>query len=73
MLINEHKIWTPDNSNFLLYKAEIEQGKIIVGHELYQELENLEDDLFHNGEYFYDTTDANLRMDFMQNCIKLTK
>lgn len=37
------------------------------------ELENLVEDLFHNDNYFYDTTAANLRMDFMEGCIKLTK
>ena len=73
MLITERKIWTPDNSNLLKYKGEIDAGKILVGQELYQELENLVDDLFHNDEYFYDTYDANLRMDFMENCVKLTK
>ena len=66
-------VWTPDNSFLLLYKAEIDCGKIIVGQELYQELENLIDDLFHNDEYFYDTSAALLRMDFMQGCIRLTK
>ena len=73
MLITERKIWTPDNSNLLKYKGEIDNGKILVGQELYQELENLVDDLFHNEEYFYNTDDANLRMDFMENCVKLTK
>lgn len=73
MLIQNKTIWTPDNSNLLLYKAEIETGNILVGQELWQELKNLEDDLFHNDEYFYDTSDAMLRMDFMQNCVKLTK
>lgn len=73
MLITEHKIWTPDNSYLLRYKGEIDEGKILVGQELYMELENLVDDLFHNDEYFYDTDAANLRMDFMENCIKLTK
>lgn len=67
------KIWTPDNSNLLRYKAEIDEGNIIVGQELYMELENLADDLAHNDDYYYDTSDANLRMDFMENCIKLTK
>ena len=65
-------IWTPDNSNLLRYKAEIECGKIIAGQELYIELCNLSDDL-ENDEYYYDTSDAELRMDFMQNCIRLTK
>lgn len=73
MLIQNKTIWTPDNSNLLLYKAEIDEGKILVGQELYIELENLIDDLHHNDEYFYDTSDALLRMDFMENCVKLTK
>lgn len=73
MFIAERKIWTPDNSHLLRYKAEIDEGTILVGQELYMELENLVDDLFHNDEYFYDTDAANLRMDFMENCIKLTK
>ena len=73
MVINEKKIWTPDNSNFLKYKACIESGEIITGEELYMELENLEDDLKHNEEYYYNTDDAVLRMDFMENCVRLTK
>lgn len=67
------KIWTPDNSSLLRYKAEIDEGKILVGQELYRELKNLVDDLFHNDNFYYDTTDALLRMDFMENCIRLTK
>lgn len=67
------QIWTPDNSHLLRYKSEIDEGKILVGQELYQELENLIDDLFHNDEFFYDTEAAVLRMDFMENCIRLTK
>lgn len=73
MLINERTIWTPDNSSLLRYKAEIDTGAILVGQELYMELENLVDDLFHNDEYYYDTYDANLRMDFMEHCVRLTK
>lgn len=73
MVINEKKIWTPDNSDFLKYKACIESGEIITGEELYMELENLEDDLKHNEEYYYNTDDAVLRMDFMENCVRLTK
>lgn len=66
-------IWTPDNSDMLRYKGEIECGSIIAGQELFMELENLVEDLRHNDEYYYDTADAELRMDFMENCIKLTK
>lgn len=73
MLIQEKTIWTPDNSNLLLYKATIDEGEIIVGQELYMELENLIEDLFHNDEYFYNTEAAALRMDFMENCVRLTK
>ena len=66
-------IWTQDNSFLLRYKAEIDEGTILVGQELYQELENLVDDLFHNDEYFFDPDSAHLRMNFMEGCIKLTK
>lgn len=72
MLVNEKKIWTPDNSFLLEYKARIETGEIIVGQELWQELENL-CEAFHNDRYYYDTDDALLRMNFMENCIRLTK
>lgn len=72
MLVKENKIWTPDNSFLLEYHARIGSGEIIVGQEMWQELENLCSD-FHNDEYYYDTEDALLRMDFMENCVRLTK
>ena len=72
MLINEKKIWTPDNSYLLEYRARAETGEIIIGQELWQELENLRED-FYNDRYYYDTDDAMLRMNFMENCIRLTK
>lgn len=72
MLIKENKIWTPDNSYLLEYHARIGAGEIIVGQEMWQELENLCSD-FHNDEYYYNTDDALLRMDFMENCVRLTK
>ena len=72
MLIKNENIWTPDNSYLLEYHARIEAGEILVGQELWQELENLRAD-FQNDEYFYDTTDARLRMDFMEHCVRLTK
>lgn len=74
MLIqNEKKLWTADNSALLRYKAETELGNIIIGQELRMELDNLEDDIKHNDNYFYNTDDAIIRMDFMENCIRLTK
>ena len=72
MLIQEKTIWTPDNSFLLKYKAECELGTYIIGQDLKQELMNLSED-FKNDEYFYNTDDALLRMDFMENCVRLTK
>lgn len=72
VIIREKKIWTPDNSYLLEYHAKIESGQIIVGQELWQELENLKED-FQNDCYFYNTDDAMERMDFMEKCVKLTK
>ena len=73
MLITEKTIWTPDNSFLLKYKASIDAGDIIAGQELIMELENLQEDLFFNDDYYYNTEAAYLRMDFMENCIRLTK
>lgn len=72
MLIKNRTIWTPDNSYLLEYHAKIETGEIIVGQELWQELENLKED-FYNDCYFYNTDDALLRIDFLENCVRLTK
>ena len=72
MLTLEKKIWTPDNSYLLEYHARIETGEIIVGRELWQELNNLREDLLSDA-YIYNTDDALLRMDFMENCVRLTK
>lgn len=68
-----NKKWNEDNSYLLRYKGLIDTGSIIVGYELYKELGNLVDDLFHNDNYFYDTEDALARIDFMSNCVRLTK
>lgn len=72
MLIRDKTIWTPDNSYLLEYRAKAETGEIVIGQELWQELDNLAED-FHNDRYFYNTEAANLRMNFMENCIRLTK
>lgn len=73
MLVKNTKIWTTENSSLLKYKALIDSGQILVGQELYLELKNLEDDLLHNDEYYYNTDSANLRMHFMAHCVRLTK
>lgn len=65
-------MWTPDNSYLLEYHARIECGEIIVGRELWQELNNLREDILSDA-YIYDTQDAVKRMDFMENCVRLTK
>lgn len=72
MLITHRTIWKPDNSFLLEYKERCECGEFIIGQDLAIELENLAEDL-QNDRYFYNTDDALLRMDFMENCIRLTK
>lgn len=72
MLIQEKHIWTPDNSFLLEYKERAQAGEIIIGQELRQELDNLEDDL-KDERFIYDRKDALIRMHFMEHCVKLTK
>ena len=72
MLINEKKIWTPDNSFLLEYRARCESGEIIIGQELAIELDNLAEDLV-NDRYIFNRDAALLRMDFMEHCVRLTK
>ena len=66
-------------SNYLTeYRDAIRKGKdsegnlVVCGQELIMELDRLIDDL-NNPRYIYDTTDAYERIDFMENCIRLTK
>lgn len=54
------------------YRNAIKNGEIIAGRELITELDRLIEDL-ENPRYIYDTKDAYDRMDFMENCIRLTK
>lgn len=69
MLIQNKTIWTPDNSELLRYKAQAESGEVVIGQELWLELNNLAEDL-KNDRYVYNTEAAVLRMDFMQNCVR---
>ena len=66
MLIRDNTIWTPDNSFLLEYRARAQSGEILIGQELRQELDNLNED-FSNERYFYDTDAAHLRIYFMEN------
>ena len=60
-------------SNYLIqYREEIRQGKIKAGADMIDELDNLIADL-KNPEYIYDTRDAEMRIDFIEHCIRLTK
>lgn len=72
MLICERTIWTPDNCYLLEYKARCEAGEFIIGQELWLELNNLAEDL-QSDRYIYDRETALLRLDFMANCVRLTK
>lgn len=72
MLIKERTIWTPDNSYFLEYRGRAESGEIVIGQELAIELDNLAEDLL-NDRYDFNREAALLRMDFMENCVRLTK
>lgn len=63
-----------DKKQTWLYKyySAIKSGEIVAGHELISELERLIADL-DNPKYYYDTTEADLKIRFMENCIRLTK
>lgn len=54
------------------YREAIRRGNIIAGQELIMELDRLIEDL-DNPRYIYDRREALQRIDFMENCIKLTK
>lgn len=70
--IQNKTIWTPDNSYLLEYRGMAESGDVIIGQELWMMLDRLAEDL-HNDRYIYNRDDALLRMDFMENCVRLTK
>lgn len=59
-------------TNLEEYRELIRNGDILVGVEILTQLDNLIRDL-DNAEYKYDTTKADIMIDFMQNCIRLTK
>ena len=60
-------------SNYLIqYREAIRKGEIVAGMDMIMELDNLIEDLS-SSEYIYDTTDAEIRIDFIEHCIRLTK
>lgn len=62
------------NSNGYLeeYYRKCKSGEILIGQELMMELERLMFDM-NSPQYIYDTKDADIRIHFMENCIRLTK
>lgn len=54
------------------YYKQIMDGDIVAGHELKTELTKLMAEL-DDDRYVYDTRSADLRIDFMENCVRLTK
>lgn len=54
------------------YYDAVKSGSIIAGVEMKTELERLVNDFDDDG-YIYDTSDADMRIDFMEHCVKLTK
>lgn len=54
------------------YYEKVMSGEIIAGYELKDELSKLMEEM-NDDRYIYDTRGADLRMDFMENCVKLTK
>lgn len=65
-------MWTADNSFLLEYRERCKCGDEVIGQDLMIELDNLYEDLI-TEKYSYDTQQALLRMDFMENCVRLTK
>lgn len=60
-------------SNYLIqYREAIRKGEIVAGMDMIMELDNLIEDLS-SSEYIYDTTDAEIRIDFIEHCVRLTK
>ena len=54
------------------YYRQIVCGEILAGHELKDELRNLIAEM-DSDEYVYDTRAADMKMDFIENCVRLTK
>ena len=54
------------------YFDKCKSGEILIGQELMMELKRLMEDM-NDSRYVYDTTDADTRIHFMENCVRLTK
>lgn len=56
----------------LQYRDAIRRGEIRAGSDMITELDNLIADL-DDPQYLYDTTEAYIRIDFIEHCVRLTK
>lgn len=54
------------------YRGAIRKGEIIAGMDMITELNHLIKE-WDDPQYRYDTADADIRIDFIENCVKLTK
>lgn len=54
------------------YHRLCKSGEIVIGYELQQELDKLIAEM-DSEEYIFDTTEADLRINFIENCVRLTK
>lgn len=60
------------NGYFEQYLESVRSGDVLVCEDMEQELENLFEDL-DSDEFVYDTRDADLRISFIEGCVRLTK
>ena len=60
------------NGWFESYRMGCKDGTYVIGAELMMVLDQLTEDM-EGSEYIYDTTSADERIDFIENCIRLTK
>lgn len=72
MLIMSKTRYDESNSFLLSYKSQCETGEILVGQDMWQQLCNLEEDL-RDDRFRFCTEDSNIRIDFIENCCRLTK
>lgn len=63
---------TVDSSHLLKYHAQAQAGDVIIGQELMTELDRLVEDI-KTERYIFDTSRSDLRLKFMEGCVRLTK
>ena len=61
-----------ENTWLWKYREAIRKGENIAGVDMITELDHLIEE-WDDPQYCYDTADADIRIDFIENCVKLTK